>query len=296
MPELIKQMTGYKATDANMMCKGVTFEVGVWQECEGELVECKNGFHFCEYPSGPWAYYSGVGTRIWKIEAEEVLTKKREPGADIKRVARRIRLVEEVLIGGDGNTGDRNAGDRNAGNWNTGNGNTENWNTGNWNAGGRNTGNWNAGGRNTGNWNTGDRNTGDRNAGDWNTGDRNAGDGNTGNRNTGNGNTGDWNTGDWNTGDGNAGDRNTGNGNTGDGNATNRASGFFCIEPQTVKSFDVETGLTYEQFTARYPRYWDLCNALMGSDPIDFDTYKGIPGITPEKLIALHNKHKEAQS
>ena len=216
MPELIKQMTGYKATDANMMCKGVTFEVGVWQECEGELVECKNGFHFCEYPSGPWAYYSGVGTRIWKIEAEEVLTKKREPGADIKRVARRIRLVEEVLIGGD----------------------------------------WNAGSWNTGSWNTGDRNTGN----------------------------------------GNAGDRNTGNRNTGNGNATNRASGFFCIEPQTVKSFDVETGLTYEQFTARYPRYWDLCNALMGSDPIDFDTYKGIPGITPEKLIALHNKHKEAQS
>ncbi len=240
MSELIEKMTGYKATDANMKCRDTQFVLGEWQECEGELVECQNGFHFCEYPSGPWAYYSVPGTRIWKVEAEMVLPKKREPGADLKRVARRIRLVEEVLIGGDRNTGHQNTGNRNTGHQNTGHQNT--------------------GGRNTGDRNTGDRNTGDRNTGDWN---------------TGNWNTGDWNTGNW--------------------NATSRSSGFFCIEPQLVKSFDVQTELTYDQFLSKYPESHTLGRLLVQPEPIPFEPYKNIPGITPEKLLALHAKHLEAR-
>ena len=220
MSKLIEKMTGYKATDKYMKCRDTQFVLGEWQECEGELVECQNGFHFCEYPSGPWAYYSVPGTRIWKVEAEMVLPKKREPGADLKRVARRIRLVEEVLIGGDRNTGHQN----------TGHGNTGNWNTGNWN---------------TGHQNTGNRNTGDRNTGHW--------------------------------------------------NATSRSSGFFCIEPQLVKSFDVQTELTYDQFLSKYPESHTLGRLLVQPEPIPFEPYKNIPGITPEKLLALHAKHLEAR-
>jgi hypothetical protein len=144
---------GYKATDKNMRCRDHQFEIGTWYECEGELSLCNNGFHFCEYPSGPWSYYSNG--RLFECEAEEVLLSS-GPGSDIKHVAKRIRLIKEITVDGAGNTGDRNTGDRNTGNWNTGDGNT------------------------------GHRNTGDRNTGDGNTGHRNTGDSNTGHGNTGN--------------------------------------------------------------------------------------------------------------
>lgn len=235
MSKLIEKMTGYKATDKYMKCRDTQFVLGEWQECEGELVECQNGFHFCEYPSGPWAYYSDPGTRIWRVEAEMVLPKKREPGADLKRVARRIRLVEEVVIGGNHNSGYRNSGNRNSGNHNSG--------------------------------------------------DLNSGDGNSGNRNSGY----------WNIGYGNSGYWNIGNGNSGYWNATSRSSGVFCVEPQLVKSFDVQTDLAYEEFLSKYPESYTLGRLLINPEPIPFEPYKNIPGITPEKLLALHAKHLEAR-
>lgn len=119
-------VTGYKATDENMQCRGFQYELGKWYEHEGEIEQCESGFHFCEYPSGPWFYYNEG--RLFKCEAELVL-KFNGPGADIKHVAKRIRMVDEIKVDGDGNTGDlntgyRNTGDRNTGNRNTGDGNT----------------------------------------------------------------------------------------------------------------------------------------------------------------------------
>jgi hypothetical protein len=274
--KLIPSLLGYKATDANMRCRGFQFELGVWYEVDGDLSLCHHGFHFCDHPSGPWAYYSEPGTRVFTCEAEDVLDLPVEPGADHKRVARRIRLVAEIIPDGNGNTGSWNTGDWNTGSWNTGD-----WNTGNGNTGNGNTGDWNTGSWNTGSWNTGDWNTGSWNTGDWNTGN-----GNTGDWNTGNGNTGDWNTGN-----GNTGDWNTGNGNTGNGNTTDYSTGFFCAKPQTVKCFDVDTTLTRDAFIDAYPLYYDLCLALTASDPIDFERFKSLPGITKAKLKALHEKH-----
>jgi len=152
-------ITGYKATDKDMKCRGFQFELGQWYEHDGEISLCESGFHFCKYPSGPWCYYPEG--RLFQCEAEEVLIST-GPGADIKHVARRIRLVEEISITGDGNTGDVNTGDRNTGDGNTGDRNTGNWNTGNWN---------------TGDGNTGDGNTGDGNAGSNHSGSLNWGDG-----------------------------------------------------------------------------------------------------------------------
>ena len=152
-------ITGYKATDKDMKCRGFQFELGQWYEHDGEISLCESGFHFCKYPSGPWCYYPEG--RLFQCEAEEVLIST-GPGADIKHVARRIRLVEEISITGDGNTGDGNTGDRNTGDGNTGDRNTGNWNTGNWN---------------TGDGNTGDGNTGDGNAGSNHSGSLNWGDG-----------------------------------------------------------------------------------------------------------------------
>ena len=128
--KLIKSMTGYKGTTKDMTCQGFKFELGKWYEHEGELNLCQSGFHFCKYPSGPWAYYSDTDTRIFRVEAEDVLDLPSEPGADYKLVCRKIRLVEEVKIGGEKNTGHRNTGHRNTGDSNTGHGNVGNFHTG----------------------------------------------------------------------------------------------------------------------------------------------------------------------
>ena len=123
---------GYKATDENMCCLGFQFELGKWYSCEGELVLCENGFHFCEYPSGPWSYYTEG--RLFEIEAKEAVVSK-GPGADLKHVARHIRLVKEINLDRDKNTGNRNTGNRNSGNGNTGNGNTGDGNVGDYHSG-----------------------------------------------------------------------------------------------------------------------------------------------------------------
>jgi len=327
--KFIKSMTGYKATDADMKCKDHQFVLGEWSEITGDIAECERGFHFCEQPSGVWAYYSNSGTRVFKVEAEDVLEKPFEAGTAFKRVCRRIKLVEEVKFDGDGNTGDGNTGtyntgrlnigDSNTGYYNTGNGNTGNGNTGYRNTGNSNTGNGNTGYRNTGDSNTGDSNTGNsntgrlntgyrntgnsntgngntgyRNTGDSNTGDSNTGNGNTGNGNTGYRNTGNSNTGNSNTGDSNTGDSNTGRLNTGDGNATNLSSGCFCVKEPKAICFDLQTEYTLKELRGKFDIY-GLSVALMSDNPIDFDMFKDIPNITEEKLKALHEKHIEAR-
>ena len=232
MRKNIETVAGYKATDSEGKCKGFQFDLpklgedgkwkpGKWHKHSGPVVLCESGFHFCEHPSGPWAYYSAHGTRVFKVEAREV-TRGSGPGADLKHVCRQTRLVEEVSF----------------------------------------TGNWNTGYRNTGDGNTGDRNTGDRN-----TGDRNTGDGNTG------------------------------YGNTGYGNATDRCTGFFCQEVQTVRCFDVDTGLTFDRFMSDYPSYQALGDALLKDTDIDpAGPWKVLPGFTPEKLKTLHDKFKAARN
>jgi hypothetical protein len=126
---------GYKATDENMQCRGFQFELGKWFEHEGPLKLCESGFHFCKYPSGVWNYYNTPKTRVFEVEAEEVADTPIEAGADVKLVARKIRFVREVVIGGDRNTGDRNTGHNNTGDWNTGHRNTGDWNATNYSAG-----------------------------------------------------------------------------------------------------------------------------------------------------------------
>ena len=283
--KLIKHMTGYKATDANMRCHGFQFVLGEWAEASGDLLLCKNGFHFCEQPSGPRCYYNSKDARVFKVEAEGVLESKIQAGADYKRVCRRIRLVEEVFIAGKGNTGYGNTGDGNAGNFNAGNHNAGNYNAGNLNAGYDNAGDCNAGDRNVGDFNAGNENAGNRNAGDENAGDRNAG----------SYNTGDHNTGDENVGDHNAGNENAGDRNVGDGNATSCSAGFFCQEEPNVICFDVDTRMKRNEFMTAFPCWSDLVRRLRNEDEIAFDGFSCLPGITPEKLESLHAKQLAAR-
>lgn len=195
-------MKGYKAFNKDLTCRGYQFVIGEWAFHEGPLEPCKSGFHFCEQPSGPWAYYTGPNTRIFEVEAEDVMDVRFEPGADFKRVCRRLRLIKEIFPTGEGNAGNRNAG----------------------------------------------------------------------NRNTGEGNAGNW--------------------NAGEGNATNNSSGFFCMQEPTVLCFDVETNLSRQNFCKEFPEYKELASMLNGDAEIEFEMFKRLPGITPEKLSALHRAFK----
>jgi hypothetical protein len=96
-------------------------------------------------------------------------------------------------------------------------------------------------------------------------------------------------------GDSNTGHRNTGYSNTGIGNATNYSAGFFCTQEPTLFVFDVDSGLSRDEFTSKFPEYLTLSRLLLGSESIDFEQFKDIPGIAPEKLKLLHEKHIAAR-
>ena len=73
---------------------------------------------------------------------------------------------------------------------------------------------------------------GKNNTGSDNTGDRNSGDRNSGDRNSGNRNSGNWNSGDW---------------NSGYGNSSDRQSGIFNSTETTVRMFNKETNLKWDE-------------------------------------------------
>jgi hypothetical protein len=127
--------------------------------------------------------------------------------------------------------------------------NTGTENTGENNSGYRNSGDGNSGNRNSGNWNSNDRNSGDGNSGNWNSGYGNSGNGNSGDRNSGDRNSGNWNSGYWNSGNRNSGDGNSGNRNSGYGNATSRSAGIFNSKEGTVRLFNKETNLKWDEIT-----------------------------------------------
>ena len=257
MKTLTKSMTGYKATDKDMKCHEFQFELGKWYSVKGDepLILCERGFHFCQQPSGVWAYYSGPDTRIFKIEAKNVLDTPFEAGTDYKRVCRHIRLIKEITPSSKNNS---NTGDRNTGNWNTGN---------------RNTGYSNTGDSNTGDSNTGNSNTGDRNTGNWNTGNRNTGDSNTGYSNTGDSNTGDWNTGDW--------------------NLCDYSSGYFCTKDPTIIIFDKPTKI--KRANLPHDLISQLGFLLRKDEDFDVEPFLAIPNATKTKIKKLHKKFIEAR-
>ena len=263
----IERMTGYKATDENMQCRGLQYVLGEWQEVTGKLAECENGLHFCDSLALTFSYYNNPTDRYFKCEAEDVLEIESIPGVVEKRVARRIRLIEEIILPtGHRNTGDQNTGDRNTGD------------------------------RNTGHQNTGHQNTGYRNTGHRNTGHRNTGDQNTGHQNTGDQNTGDQNTGHQNTGDQNTGHQNTGDRNTGDWNACNYSSGYFNTIDQKLISFDVECDYSRDLYIKKFGHIvYKLGTLLQKDEYISVDDFIDIPNITQEKLDNLHRLHVEGR-
>ena len=132
--EIPGPIEGYKIFNRDMTCRGFQFKIGINELGNDKpLSLCENGFHFCKYPSGVWAYYREG--RVFKVRGYDVLDEPITPGADYKMCCRKIEILEEVLP---------------VGHWNTGNLNTGDWNVGNRNTGRRNTGDWNAGDRHSG--------------------------------------------------------------------------------------------------------------------------------------------------
>lgn len=63
---------GYKATNANMQCRGYQYELGVQYDMpEGEQIkECESGFHLCLSLPDVFYYYNiGAGNRFFKVKA-----------------------------------------------------------------------------------------------------------------------------------------------------------------------------------------------------------------------------------
>ncbi len=56
-------------------------------------------------------------------------------------------------------------------------------------------------------------------------------------------------------------------------------------------SFDVQTNLTMVKFLERYPESQNLGELLSNREPIAFDEFKAIPGITKKKLALLHKTY-----
>ena len=127
--EIPGPIEGYKIFNNDMTCLGFQFKIGMNELGNDDpLVLCKNGFHFCKYPSGVWAYYDAG--RVFKVRAYGVLDSPIGSGADCKMVCRKLEVLEEVVIGGKWNTGDRNTGNGNTGDRNTGHGNCGDRNSG----------------------------------------------------------------------------------------------------------------------------------------------------------------------
>lgn len=102
---------GYKATDKNMQCRNdFQYELGKKYICEGDIVECQNGFHLCMNLGDTFHFYNwpAPSNRYFKVRA--LVRKKdvesygklrysdnaRAISPVDKLVAREIILAEEV--------------------------------------------------------------------------------------------------------------------------------------------------------------------------------------------------------
>ena len=217
-------MTGYKAFDENLQCRGFQFEVGKTYETgkqKNELKLCSDTvFHFCRelYKIESVSNYTIAKSRVCEVIAEgDIVTDGDKFGTNKLTILREIPR-EELNEYNNCNSGNCNSGD--------------------WNSGNRNSGNWNSGNRNSGNRNSGDCNSGNCNSGNRNSGNRNSGNRNSGNCNSGNCNSGNWNSGNWNSGDWN--------------------SGFFNSNEPNVRMFNKDTKFKRDDIHIPSWCYFDL--------------------------------------
>lgn len=115
-----------------------------------------------------------------------------------------------------------------------------------------------------------------------NSGFRNSGLYNSGNHNSGNHNSGNYNSGYYNSGHYNSGSYNSGDYNSGHYNSGSCNSGYFNSNEPTVRLFNKDSGLTYDEFFNlgigfnRLEQSKDVIKSLPGYDPEIFLQCTGI--------------------
>lgn len=91
-----KTIIGYKGFNEDWKCRDMQYEVGKEYEYNENIKLCDRGYHFCENPHNVLEYYSaGDGHKFAIIEASEV---SEERGNDSKRVAKRLKIKEEISV------------------------------------------------------------------------------------------------------------------------------------------------------------------------------------------------------
>jgi len=297
-------MLGYKAFNKNLVCRDFQYEIGETYELpNGEKpIICERGFHFCKEIEDLTDYYTLYSSRIAVVEAlgdivsddegEKYCTNKIHIVKEITEIISEMDQLNKELR----NTGIFNKGNKNTGNCNFGNFNTGDHNIGSFNVGLRNKGNSNSGNYNIGSYNTGHRNHGYNNRGNHNTGDDNIGSFNIGNFNVGHYNIGVSNTGDFNAGDNNTGARNIGRYNAGSFNIGNFNTGFFNTKPPTLRIFNVDSGLTFEELAdhldmtcAELKKFFsEICFGDI--EKADYDLIKKLPNYNEDLFNEILNK------
>ena len=138
-------MTGYKAFDENLQCRGFQFEVGKTYETgkpKEELKLCSDTvFHFCRelYKIESVSNYTISKSRVCEVIAEgDIVTDGN------KYCTNRLTILREIPREELNEYNNRNSGNRNSGNWNSGNCNSGNCNSGDWNSGDWNSGYFNS--------------------------------------------------------------------------------------------------------------------------------------------------------
>ena len=92
-------MKVYKATDKDMKCRDLQYELGKTAEVDGDIELCENGLHACEMPLDVLGYYApGDGSRYFEAELEDVSDEKHSN--DTKRVGKKLTLSAEIGIPG----------------------------------------------------------------------------------------------------------------------------------------------------------------------------------------------------
>ena len=148
-------MTGYKAFDKDLKCRGFQFAVGGTYQTGFEkenLKLCTNTvFHFCRelHKIEDVSNYTLAESRICEVIATgDIVTDGEKYGTNELQILREIP-ADELKEYNDSNSGRCNSGSCNSGSYNSGN-----CNSGDWNSGSCNSGNWNSGSYNSGFFNT----------------------------------------------------------------------------------------------------------------------------------------------
>lgn len=249
-------MKGYIAVNTDFTLEDFKYEIGKEYSVDEELITSAKSFYFCANPIDAYGYYTisdnstiieietkrdvvQDGTLFYTNEIKVIREFTKEEFADLTMVHRH-------------NTGDFNSGDFNTGDSNSG------WH--------------NSGFANSGNHNTGDRNSGDCNTGNCNTGDNNCGHYNHGHQNAGNFNDGSYNVGEYNSGMYNTGHHNNGDFNSGGYNCGSRNTGYFNSTEATVRLFNYDSRITFEEFFDSAPDelWWELSQKKLSEESIEF--------------------------